>query len=198
MISMQWTRLLKLIRKVDVFDSLQLPSLEPRTDPPAKYRKEEDYEGVADEYVDEEEEAEQARNSWENDGFDNASQTSAVAAAMEDLDLDDDMEDWDDDLDLGYDMAEEEVAPVDQMAGISDMREGSGFKVPDAGRPPAACWSTNSSHAAIHIAGGGSAKALQLLNRQITACEFPIIKERNDEKLYWIVYECSQSSWKWQ
>jgi hypothetical protein len=77
------------------------------------------------------------------------------------------------------------------MAGISDMREGSGFKVPDAGRPPAACWSTNSSHAAIHIAGGGSAKALQLINRQITACEFPIIKERNDEKLYWIVYECS-------
>ena len=140
----------------------------------------EDYEGAADEYVDEEEEAEQARNvdlgnSWENEGFDEAPQTSAVAAAMDDLDLDDDMGDWDDDLDLGDDMGEPDANEVDEMAGLADIGN-AGFKVPDAGRPPAACWSTNSSHAAIHIAGGGSAKALQLLNRQIAACEFDKLK----------------------
>ena len=56
----------------------------------------EDYEGVADEYVEEEDEAEKARNvdlgnSWENEGFDDAPQISAVAAAMDDLDFDDDI-----------------------------------------------------------------------------------------------------------
>ena len=140
----------------------------------------EDYEGVADEYVEEEDEAEKARNvdlgnSWENEGFDDAPQISAVAAAMDDLDFDDDMGDWDDDLDLGDDMAEQDSAPVDEMTGLSNMG-GSGLKVPDAGRSPAACWSTNSSHAAIHIAGGGSAKALELLNRQVAACEFDKLK----------------------
>jgi len=78
-------------------------------------------------------------------------------------------------LDLGDDMAEPET--VDEMAGISDMGDGSTFMLPDAGRPPAACWSTNSSHAAVHIAAGGTAKAMQLLNRQIAVSNFDALKD---------------------
>eukprot|EP00553_Chaetoceros_curvisetus_P009924 CAMPEP_0204616496 /NCGR_PEP_ID=MMETSP0717-20131115/3725_1 /ASSEMBLY_ACC=CAM_ASM_000666 /TAXON_ID=230516 /ORGANISM="Chaetoceros curvisetus" /LENGTH=678 /DNA_ID=CAMNT_0051629753 /DNA_START=45 /DNA_END=2078 /DNA_ORIENTATION=+ len=139
----------------------------------------EDYEGAADEYVEEEEvvaqNAIESGTGWENDDFGDEPKASALAASMDDLDLDDDMGDWGDDLDLGDDMAEPET--VDEMAGISDMGDGSTFMLPDAGRPPAACWSTNSSHAAVHIAAGGTAKAMQLLNRQIAVSNFDALKD---------------------
>ncbi len=141
----------------------------------------EDYEG-ADDYVDEEVQAQQeiqqaADDAWENDAFDEAPATSGLDDAMDDLDLgDDDLGDWDDDLDLGDDMADEPEV-VDEMAGISDMDGGDGFALPDSGRPPAACWSTNSSHAAVHIAAGGTAKAMQLLNRQIAVSDFDALKD---------------------
>ncbi|GFH51498.1 hypothetical protein CTEN210_07974 [Chaetoceros tenuissimus] len=138
----------------------------------------EDYEG-ADDYVDEEEIQNNAEmnqdGGWDDGAFDDAPQGSGLDAAMDDLDLgDDDLGDWDDDLDLGDDMADE--PEVDEMAGLSDMGGDSGFSLPDAGRPPAACWSTNSSHAAVHIAAGGTAKAMQLLNRQIAVSDFEVLK----------------------
>jgi len=49
--------------------------------------------------------------------------------------------------------------------------------MPPAGRPPAACWTNNSSHAADHLAAGAASSALQLLNRQIAASDFTILRE---------------------
>ena len=97
---------------------------------------------------------------------------------MDDLEFgdDDDLGDCDDDLDVGDGMADPE--PVDEMAGISDMGEGSGgFAPPKAGRALAACWVTNSYHAAMHMAAGDSTKAMQLLNRQIAVSDFSVVKD---------------------
>mmetsp|Transcript_5241 Transcript_5241/g.7754 ORF Transcript_5241/g.7754 Transcript_5241/m.7754 type:complete len:1294 (+) Transcript_5241:20-3901(+) len=140
----------------------------------------EDFEGATDDYVEEEilqqNSAIENGAGWDNDDFDDdAPKVNGLAASMDDLDLDDDMGDWGDDLDLGDDMAEPE-AVVDEMADLSDMGAGAGFSLPDGGRPPAACWSTNSSHAAVHIAAGGTAKAMQLLNRQIAVSDFDVLK----------------------
>lgn len=139
----------------------------------------EDFEG-ADQYVDEEQVVEDVDVSgaggWDENAFDEAPKSSALETAMEELDLGDDgLGDWDDDLDLGDDMAEEPKV-VDEMAGISTIDADGGFAFPEPGRSPAACWSTNSSHAAVHIAAGGTAKAMQLLNRQIAATEFDVLK----------------------
>ena len=137
----------------------------------------EDLEAAADEDEAEYEEAEdvgkdQSPTNWEDDAFDEPSGTGAVTAALEDLDLDDDgMGDWDDDLDLGDDMAEPDPEKVDEMAGLTDMGEESGFQMPTAGRPPAACWTAN-SHAAVHIAAGAATSGLQYLNRQIAISDF--------------------------
>jgi len=141
----------------------------------------EDFEAAAEEYVEEPvtdgQGTSAAATNWEDEGFEDVPGTGAVAAVMDDLALDDDddsMGDWDDDnLDLGEDMAEP-VAPQkpDEMAGLSEIGESTGFTLPDSGRPPASCWATNSSHCAVHIAGGGATKALQLLNRQIAVSDF--------------------------
>ena len=140
----------------------------------------ENFEG-ADEYV-EDEVIQNAVDMTQNGGWDDAvidnepKMTSALDAAFDDLDLgDDDLGDWDDDLDLGDDMAEE-TKEVDEMAEMSNMGTDSGFASPEAGRAPAACWSDNSSHAAVHIAAGGTAKAMQLLNRQIAVSDFDVLK----------------------
>mmetsp|Transcript_13228 Transcript_13228/g.16098 ORF Transcript_13228/g.16098 Transcript_13228/m.16098 type:complete len:1300 (-) Transcript_13228:148-4047(-) len=144
----------------------------------------EDFEAAADEYVDEEVKAQNDATikdvtSWDNDDFEESNKTSAVVAAMDDLDLDDDdMGDWGDDLDLGDDMADEKEEVVDEMNGLTDMGDDSGgFAMPEAGRPPAACWATNSSHAAVHIAAGNASSAMQLLNRQISVSDFTKIKD---------------------
>lgn len=114
---------------------------------------------------------------WDDGGveFSDEAKTSGLYTALDDLDLgDDDLGDWDDDLDLGDDMADE--PEVDEMAGLSNMETDYGFSLPEAGRSPAACWSNNSSHAAVHIAAGGTAKAMQLLNRQIAVSDFDVLK----------------------
>jgi len=115
------------------------------------------------------------------EGIDSFEETEGVTSAINDLDfnesldLDDDGGDWaDEDFDLG--MEDETPAPAPVTDDVSEFTETagnfSGFNMPDSGRPPAACWSVNSSHAAVHIAGGGASRALQLLNRQIAVSDF--------------------------
>ncbi len=141
----------------------------------------EDYEAAAEAYVEEVAVAQTGApadlNEWEDEDFDEP-KTSAIASAMDGLDLDDDeLGDWGDDLDLGDDMAEPQQE-VDEMNGLSNMGDDSGaFNLPEAGRPPAACWTTNSSHAAVHCAAGGMSSAMQLLNRQIAVSDFSKLKE---------------------
>eukprot|EP00538_Stauroneis_constricta_P012498 CAMPEP_0119547178 /NCGR_PEP_ID=MMETSP1352-20130426/1369_1 /TAXON_ID=265584 /ORGANISM="Stauroneis constricta, Strain CCMP1120" /LENGTH=1280 /DNA_ID=CAMNT_0007592035 /DNA_START=107 /DNA_END=3949 /DNA_ORIENTATION=- len=119
-------------------------------------------------------------DAWdEGDDFgDTGAGPSGVAAAADDLDFGDD-DAWDDDLgDLGDDFgASENAEEVDEMAGLADLGDDDGFQMPVAGRPPAGCWATNSSHAADHVAAGGTSSALQLLNRQIAASDFAVVKE---------------------
>jgi coatomer protein complex subunit alpha (xenin) len=118
-------------------------------------------------------------NNWDDD-FDDNNGTSGITSALQNLDMDGEMGDWDDDLDLGDDMADTHQPVVDEMAELSDIGTSGdydgGFSLPTAGRPPAACWMENSSHAAIHIAGGGASKAMQLLNRQIAVSDFSKLK----------------------
>lgn len=98
---------------------------------------------------------------------------SANLTAGDDLDFGDD--DWDDDLgDLGDDLDLGEPAVDD---GLDVVADDSGFQMPPSGRPPAACWVANSSHASDHVAAGGMSSALQLLNRQIAASDFNVLKE---------------------
>ena len=98
------------------------------------------------------------------------------------LDDDDDLG-WDDDDDdfgdLGdeLDASAEDAEAVDEMAGLQQVSEDAAFQMPQAGRPPVGCWVANSSHAADHLAAGGSASALQLLNRQIAANNFKVMKQ---------------------
>merc|ERR1719148_225020 len=92
---------------------------------------------------------------------------------MDDMDVGGD---WEDDDDFGFGDEDETPAPAPKTDSISDFPDSggnlSGFSLPESGRPPAACWSVNSSHAAVHIAGGGASSALQLLNRQIAVSDF--------------------------
>jgi len=89
--------------------------------------------------------------------------------------------DWGDDLDDFGDLGEPEVkeAPVDEMAGLKDMGDDAygSFTMPTAGRPAAGCWVANSSCAADHLAAGGASSAMQLLNRQIAASDFSVLKD---------------------
>eukprot|EP00934_Nitzschia_sp_Nitz4_P007542 Nitzschia sp. Nitz4//scaffold198_size39746//24020//28043//NITZ4_007604-RA/size39746-augustus-gene-0.29-mRNA-1//1//CDS//3329540527//7532//frame0 len=106
-------------------------------------------------------------------GMDEPETTNNLAAG-DDLDFGND--DWDDDLgDLGdeFDLGGPAV-PEDDLDVVGD---DSGFQMPPSGRPPAGCWVANSSHAADHIAAGGMSSALQLLNRQIAASDFNVLKE---------------------
>lgn len=109
-------------------------------------------------------------------GFDDEPGPSANLVADDDDDFDfGGGDDWGDDLDdLGDDFGDTETGmdDIDDM----DIADSSGFQMPSSGRTPAGCWTSNSSHAADHIAGGGMASALQLLNRQIAASEFSVLK----------------------
>ena len=99
---------------------------------------------------------------------------SSALAAGDDLDFGDD---WGDDLgDLGddLDLGGPSAAAEDDMDIVADE---SGFQMPPSGRPPAGCWVANSSHASDHVAAGGMSSALQLLNRQIAASEFSVLKD---------------------
>eukprot|EP00569_Conticribra_weissflogii_P016351 CAMPEP_0171400982 /NCGR_PEP_ID=MMETSP0880-20121228/7612_1 /TAXON_ID=67004 /ORGANISM="Thalassiosira weissflogii, Strain CCMP1336" /LENGTH=1288 /DNA_ID=CAMNT_0011915391 /DNA_START=12 /DNA_END=3878 /DNA_ORIENTATION=+ len=113
---------------------------------------------------------------WGNDDF---GDDAGLGAAVDDMGLDDDDDmGWGDDLDLGDDFAVEtpKSAPVDEMAGLNEISDDAGFQMPPAGRPPAACWVANSSHAADHMAAGGASSAMQLLHRQIAASDFSVLK----------------------
>ena len=121
-----------------------------------------------------------AGGAWDDDGFDDAAGagTSGIAAAADDLgdDFGDD-DAWGDELDDFGDLGDTDAGKPDEMAGLADVGDDSGFQMPVSGRPPAGCWVANSSHASDHIAAGGTASSLQLLNRQIAASEFSVLKE---------------------
>ena len=76
-------------------------------------------------------------NNWDED-FDDNHGTSAVTSALKNLDMDGEMGDWDDDLDLGDDMADTHQPVVDEMAEISDIGTSGDcdgvFSLPAAGR----------------------------------------------------------------
>merc|ERR1712232_1003658 len=93
----------------------------------------------------------------------------------DDLDFGDD--DWgeDDDLDDLGDLGDDDDTGAVQDDDLDAIAEDAGFQLPPSGRPPAACWVANSSHAADHVASGGMASAMQLLNRQIAASEFSVL-----------------------
>jgi coatomer protein complex subunit alpha (xenin) len=122
-----------------------------------------------------------ATAAWDDDMDDDVG-TGAAAAAADDIDFgDEDMGgDWDDDLgdlgDLG-DMSARQLEVEDDMADVGALGDDSGFQMPVSGRPSAGCWVANSSHSADHMAAGGTSSALQLLNRQIAASEFSLVKE---------------------
>jgi len=85
--------------------------------------------------------------------------------------------DDDEDLDGLEDLpAANKPKQEDEMATITQVSDDETFKMPTAGRPSAGCWVDNSSHAADHIAAGSATSAMQLLNRQIAASDFSVIK----------------------
>jgi coatomer protein complex subunit alpha (xenin) len=114
---------------------------------------------------------------WDDDfGAENGD--ADMGAANDDYDAGDDMG-WGDDEgldDLGDFGEDTNAVPVDEMAGLHDISDESGFQMPPAGRPPAGCWVANSSHAADHMAAGGASSAMQLLHRQIAASDFATLK----------------------
>jgi coatomer protein complex subunit alpha (xenin) len=114
---------------------------------------------------------------WDDDfGAENG--YADMGAGNDDYDAGDDMG-WGDDEgldDLGDFGEDTNVAPVDEMAGLHEISDESGFQMPPAGRPPAGCWVANSSHAADHMAAGGASSAMQLLHRQIAASDFATLK----------------------
>lgn len=124
------------------------------------------------------EQTEPSGAAWDEDDFDDG----GAAGDDDDLDFGDGGGDggWGDDLDdLGDEFGEptaEKETPVDEMAGLQEVSDDATFQMPSAGRPPAGCWVANSSHAADHIAAGGASSAMQLLNRQIAASEFAVLR----------------------
>jgi len=118
-------------------------------------------------------------NDWQDAAMDTAGFDDDLAGAAtggDDLDFGDD--DWgeDDDLDDLGDLGEDDdLAQVED--GLDTIADDSGFQLPPSGRPSAACWVANSSHAADHAAAGAMPSALQLLNRQIAAADFSYLQE---------------------
>eukprot|EP00804_Cyclotella_cryptica_P003609 CCRYP_002235-RA/>CCRYP_002235-RA protein AED:0.13 eAED:0.13 QI:142/0.33/0.25/1/0.33/0.25/4/0/1023 len=110
---------------------------------------------------------------WD-DGFgDDAMVDAGVTSGLGVDDDDFGGDDWGDDLDdLGDLGGPPAPAHVDEMAGLNEISDEAGFQMPAAGRPPAACWVANSSHAADHMAAGSASSAMQLLHRQIAASDF--------------------------
>lgn len=87
---------------------------------------------------------------WD-DGFGDADEAVGTGG----LGLNDDDfggDDWGDDLDDLGDFGEPATpSHVDEMAGLNEIPDDAGFQMPASGRPPAACWAANSSHAADHM-----------------------------------------------
>lgn len=141
---------------------------------------------AGDEYEEEEAApvaADTAGAAWDDDfgGMEDTGADAGGLGADDDFDMGDGMgwgdDDGLDDLgDFGDDSAK--AAPVDEneMAGLDHISDDAGFQMPPAGRPPAGCWATNSSHAADHMAAGNASSAMQLLHRQIAASDFSKLK----------------------
>lgn len=142
----------------------------------------------ADDIVDDEDEAnvnggatpELGTDDWADD--DDQVGTGAVAAAADDFDFGDDgddgLGDWGDDDLEGLGELEPSHSQKDEMADVSEVGDAGAFNMPAAGRPPVGCWVANSSHAADHSAAGAASSALQLLNRQIAASDFSLLKDQ--------------------
>jgi coatomer protein complex subunit alpha (xenin) len=120
-------------------------------------------------------------NDWQDatmddEGFGGDPAVDGLVAVGDDLEFGDD--DWgeDDDLDDLGDLGDNDVIE-EQHDGMGTIADDSGFQLPQSGRHPAACWVANSSHAADHVAAGGMASAMQLLNRQIAASEFSVLNQ---------------------
>jgi len=115
-------------------------------------------------------------NDWQDAAMDDFGASDGdLAAAGADMDFGDD--DWGDDDDLGDlgDLGDDDI--VLENDGLDIIPDDSGFQLPPSGRPPAACWVANSSHAADHVASGAMSSAMQLLNRQIAASEFSVLQQ---------------------
>jgi len=129
--------------------------------------------------AEEKEEEQKADNAaWDSKEDDDDDDLFGDAGAGEDdFDLGDG--EWgDDDDDFGgLDDFDTPAAPKDGMADLQNVSDDDTFQMPPAGRPPAACWATNSSHASDHLAAGGVSSALQLLNRQIAVTNFAVMKD---------------------
>jgi coatomer subunit alpha len=111
---------------------------------------------------------------WEDDN-----DVGAGAPAADDADFGDDADlgEWGDDLDDLGDLGGGSNKQADDMAQISEVHGSSGgSQMPTPGRPPAACWVANSSHAADHLAAGAVSSGMQLLHRQIAASDFSVLK----------------------
>jgi coatomer subunit alpha len=115
-----------------------------------------------------------------DDGMGTGAVSAAAAAADDDFGDGEDMGDWGDDLAEFGDLSEKDKSSRhladDDLADLSEVGDTGGFVMPTAGRPPAACWVANSSHAADHLAAGAAPSGLQLLNRQIAASNFSVLK----------------------
>mmetsp|Transcript_19280 Transcript_19280/g.41921 ORF Transcript_19280/g.41921 Transcript_19280/m.41921 type:complete len:1292 (-) Transcript_19280:1523-5398(-) len=111
-------------------------------------------------------------NDWQDDALDEG----VADVAADDMDFGDD--DWgeDDDLDDLGDLGDDDDIAVEDD-GLDTIADDSGFQLPPSGRPPAACWVANSSHAADNVAAGAMSSAMQLLNRQIAASEFSVLQQ---------------------
>lgn len=119
-----------------------------------------------------------SETAWDDD-FGAEGGDAGLGGADDDYDAGDDMG-WGDDEgldDLGDFGEDTKAAAVDDMAGLNDISDDTGFQMPTSGRPAAGCWVANSSHAADHMAAGGASSAMQLLHRQIAASDFSALKE---------------------
>jgi len=114
-----------------------------------------------------------------DEGFDDAPAVAAAAGGVvpdEDMGFGDgDDGDWGDDLDDIGDLGESARAADDEL-DLGVVEDSAGFQIPKSGRPPAAIW-CNSPHASDHSAAGQAASSLQLLNRQIAASDFTVLRE---------------------
>ena len=74
----------------------------------------------------------------DDDGFDDAGAgTSGIAAAADDLGDFGDDDAWGDELDDFGDLGDADADKPDEMAGLADVGDDSGFQMPVSGRPPA-------------------------------------------------------------
>jgi len=88
---------------------------------------------------------------------------------------------WENELDLGDDLASAALSLNDSLSQASPSSSGvqdDHVTVPTLGVVPGQSWCKNSPHAADHVAAGAIGSALQLLHRQIAAIHFKPMRSR--------------------